>query len=313
MVIFIVLTLKDMKQLVLIMALVLTSLSAISQQLIDKVPFRIVENLIFVELCVNDCKQPLNFLFDSGAGITVVDTKVAEQLLIKVDSESNIRTAGKSLLSQESTSNTIKIGEHIKLDGVNLVLMNLSHIGEYLKTNVDGVIGFDLLNQYIVETHIDYKEVRFYEFNNFIYMGASEPYPLTTLESNLFGVMIEVLPKNTNQPISLNFEVDTGAANFLTFHNKTINDYQLLDDNKRKRFSHGFGADSTITKNMRGKVRSVSFGGKTWKNIPVVFEIDPINSRDNSIADGLIGQELLLDFNITYNLKEQVIYFEHRL
>lgn len=64
---------------------------------------------------------------------------------------------------------------------------------------------------------------------------------------------------------------------------------------------------------MRSKVKSVSFGGKTWKNIPVVFEIDSINSRNNSLADGLIGQELLLDFNITYNLKEQVIYFEHRL
>ena len=132
------------------------------------------------------------------------------------------------------------------------------------------------------------------------------------MESNLFGILIEVLPKNKTESTILNFQIDTGADNYLTFHNKAVQEYQLINPKKRHKMIKGFGADSTITTNIRSKVSEVIFGGKKWKNIPVTFEVDPINARENSLADGLIGQRLLLDFNITYNLIKRLVYLEKR-
>ena len=283
-----------------------------SQEPIETIPFELVHNLIFIEVRINDAEKPLNFLFDTGAGVTVIDSKISEQLSLPIMGNAKINTSGKSLLSKESTANSLTIGKKILLDSVNLILMDLTHISRYLNTTVDGVIGFDLLNTFITETNIDREEVRFYDPKTFIYKGDGVPLELTTLESNLFGIVINAVPKNRREPIELNFQIDTGADNYLTFHTKTIEEHQLLDTNKKPTFREGFGADATITNNIRSKVNTVSFGGEKWKYIPVMFEVDPINKRENSLAEGLIGQRLLLDFNIIYHLDERIVYFEKR-
>jgi predicted aspartyl protease len=296
----------------IILILIFTSFRGTSQDLIESIPMRFIDNYIFIEVAVNDNEKPLNFLFDTGAGITVVDNNIAKQLSLDINKESKISTSGKSLLSKESTSNIVKIGKSVHLDSINLILMDLSHLSKYLNTNVDGVIGYDLLSRFIIETNIDNKVFKFYEYDTFLYKGNSKPIELTRLESNLFGILINVIPKNRRESIVLNFEIDTGADNYLSFHNKIVEKYQLVDLNKKQKLRKGFGADSTITNNIRSKVKLVEFGGKKWKNIPVMFEVDPINKRENSLADGLIGQRLLLDFNIIYNLKKRLIYLENR-
>jgi hypothetical protein len=50
--------------------------------------------------------------------------------------------------------------------------------------------------------------------------------------------------------------------------------------------------------------------GKVWKRVPVVLEVDPLNRESERKADGLIGQSLLLDFIITYDLSRKTAYFE---
>ncbi len=283
-----------------------------AQNLIEAVPIKFVDNYIFVEITVNNQNKPLNFWFDTGAGITVINTDVAKQLSIDITGESKINTSGKSLVSKESNLNELKIGENLILENITLVLMDLSHLTKYLNTNVDGVIGYDLLEKFITETNIDDKEIRFYSPIDFIFEGNAKTLELTTLESNLFGILIKTIPKNKTENITLNLQIDTGADNYLTFHNKIVKEHQLINSKKRQKTIKGFGADSTIATNVRSKVSEIDFGDKKWKNIPVTLEVDPINKRENSLADGLIGQRLLLDFNITYNLTERLVYLEKR-
>jgi predicted aspartyl protease len=282
------------------------------QNLIEVVPIKFVDNYIFVEITINNKSRPLNFWFDTGAGITVIDTDVAKQLSIDVTGESKINTSGKSLVSKESALNELKIGEKLNLENITLVLMDLSHLSKYLNTNVDGVIGYDLLEKFITETNIDDKKIRFYSPIDYVFKGNAKTIELTTLESNLFGILIETVPKNQSESTTLNLQIDTGADNYLTFHNKIVKEHQLINSKKRQKTIKGFGADSSIVTNVRGKVSQIGFGDKKWRNVPVTFEVDPINSRENSLADGLLGQRLLLDFNITYNLKERLVYFEKR-
>ena len=285
-------------------------ISVNSQDPIETIPFKLAHNLIFIEVQINNFEKPLNFLFDTGAGITVIETNIAAQLSLKINGESKISTSGKSLISEESTANTVRIGKKVTLENINLILMDLNHLSTYLNTTIDGVIGYDLLHKFVTETNIDRQVFRFYEPNTFAYKGNSEPIKLTTLESNLFGILINVTPKHGHDQITLNFEIDTGAQNYLTFHNMTVKKHNLINKNKKQKFKKGFGADPTITTNIRSKVKTVSFGGKKWRNIPVMLEVDPINIRKNSLADGLIGQRLLLDFNIIYDLKKKLVYFE---
>ncbi len=282
------------------------------QLVIDKTPIRLIENLIFIEIKVNNSTKPLNFMFDTGAGITVIDRKIAKELQLPIAGELKIGTSGKTVQSEVSEKNRLLIGEHFKLDSISLALMDLSHLSTYFKLNVDGIIGFDLLRKIITETNIDALEMRFYSDEAYNFNGMAEPLQLIGLESNHLGLPIKIIPKGTKNGIMLIIKIDTAAGNYLTFHNTAVIEHQLINPNKKYKTKKGFGVDATITHNLKGKIASAFFATKEWKNIPVVFEVDPLNEGSERQADGLIGQKMLLDFNITYNLKEGIVYLEKR-
>jgi hypothetical protein len=301
-----------MKKLIILISVLLTSISAVTQELIYKAPIQLVEDLIFMELYVNDSKEPLSFLFDSGAGITVIDTKTANELKLNTSGISKIGTSGKSIDSKESSSNELRLDDNFKIENLKLFIMDLDHISDYLKITVDGIIGYDLLNQAIIETNIDLMEIRLFKKANYTYLGNAHQLKLIDLESNHFGLPIEIKPKGSKEILTLIVKIDTGAANYLTFHNDMITKYNLIDKKKKYNIKKGFGADSTITRNLKSKIALAKFALKEWKNIPVILEVDSLNQSSKRKADGLIGQKMLLDFNITYILDKKIIYLEER-
>lgn len=301
-----------MRKLILTVSLFLTSISIFSQELIDRIPIQVVDNLLFFKLHINNSKEPLNFMFDSGAGVTVIDTKVSKKLKLDISGTARIETSGKTLEAKESLSNELILSRNFKVDDVSLLLMDLSHISELLKVNVDGIIGFDLLKSTILETNIDLMEILLFKVANYKYDGNANALKLIELESNHFGLPVEIALKGSKKIITFIVKIDTGAANYLTFHNDAVKKHNLINQKKKYKIRKGFGADSTITSNLKGKISSAKFATVEWKNIPVIFEVDPLNQNSKKKADGLIGQEMLLDFNITYDLSAKTIYLEKR-
>ncbi|MCG1036970.1 retropepsin-like aspartic protease [Polaribacter sargassicola] len=301
-----------MKKLILIVLLFLTNISVFSQELIDKLPFKLVDNLIFFKLHINNSKEPLNFMFDSGAGVTVIDTKIANRLKLNISATTRIGTSGKTIETKESSLNKLKFSKNFKTDDISLFLMDLSHISKHLKVNVDGIIGYDLLKLAIVETNIDLMEIQLFKEANYKYKGNAKSLKLIDLESNHFGLPIEIIPKGSEKSITLIVKIDTGAPNYLTFHNNAVIKHNLIKPKKKYKIRKGFGADATITSNLKGKISSAKFASVEWKNIPAIFEVDPLNKNSKRKADGLIGQQMLLDFNITYLLNTKTIYLEKR-
>ena len=133
-----------------------------SQAVTERIQMRLNKDLMFIELKINDSSEPLNFIFDSGAGVTVIDSQVASRLKLQVTGRSNIRTSGKALLSEESSGNSVHIGANTLLDSVDLIWMDLSHVSRFMNQPVHGFIGYDLLAAYIVETNVDALEMRFH-------------------------------------------------------------------------------------------------------------------------------------------------------
>ena len=288
------------------------TLRVATQPALETIPLTRVDHFLFVDIRVNEHTEPLHFLFDTGAGVTVVHTAVAEKLQLTISGESSISTAGKSVVSQESAHNTLHLGQALRLDSIELILMDLTHLRTYFDYPIDGVIGYDLLARYVTETRIDAQEMRLYAPADYTYTGPATGLELTTLESNLFGILIDVTPDKRSEPIVLNCEIDTGAGNYLTLHPATVSAHELIDARKRHKKISGFGAEATVTTNLERKIAEVHFGGQRWKKVPTTLEVDPVNHRRNSLADGLIGQRLLLDFNIVYDLPRRRMYLEVR-
>lgn len=282
------------------------------QSAIEVIPIDLVGNLIFIDVFVNDSEEPLHFLFDTGAGITVMDSTISRKIKLDVSDAIPIGTAGKTITSELSEQNQIRLGKKLLLDSISIAILNLSHLSSYLKTKVDGIIGNELLQKLVTETNIDAREMRFYDIKDFEYQRQGSAYKLTGLESGHLGIPFEIVARKKENPIGMILKIDTAADNYFTFHNETVNTHDLLQTNRRLKPKQGFGADATISNNLSGKIFSAEFGGKVFRNVPAVYEIDPLNSLSKRLADGLVGQAILLNFNITYHVGNGVAYFERR-
>lgn len=303
-----------MKRILLSLSLFSICNITFAQELLESVPIVLVDNLIFFQLKVND-SEDLNFMFDSGAGVTVFDSATAQKILLDITSNSRIRTAGKTITAQTSENNQLQIGQ-MHLDGISLEVIYLEHLSEYFKYKVDGIIGYDLFSRYVIETDIDNMKLNIYNAEGFIYQGQGDVNELIKIEGtgNQIGMNISIAPHNKDENIKLPFKIDTGAANHMTLFNHTVMQYDLIKKKNKYKTNKGFSADKTITSNHQGKVKKVSFGQLDWRNVPVVFTVDEINiaaSRESE-AYGLLGQKLLLDFNIIYDYAHGLIYLEKR-
>lgn len=301
-----------MYKLAIILFTLLYSKHVYSQNAIESVPIDLVDNLIFVDVFINKHNKPLHFLFDTGAGITVIDSNISIKINLSISDTISIGTAGKTIKSELSELNQVRLGKMLILNNVSIATMDLSHLSKYLKTNVDGVIGNELLQNLVTETNIDALKMSFYNFENYKYIDNGTPYELIGLESGHLGIPFEIVVQKGSSPIMMIFKIDTAADNYFTFHNETVTKYNLLENKRRLKPKQGFGVDATVSKNLSGKIAKAEFGGKTFKNLPVVFEVDPLNSTSKRLANGLVGQSVLINFNITYNLNNGLAYFERR-
>lgn len=282
-----------------------------SQEAIEIIPFKLVENLIFFEMQINDSPN-LTFLFDTGAGITVVNEKTAAQLNLKVDDTSSINTAGRTLTSLTANDNTLKIGNAILKD-VPLEIMYLEHLDQFFGFQIDCIIGYDLLERFVVRTDIDKEEILLYENLKYKYPGDGETLPIEILKYRRFTVPVAFQTPDKQQ-VERSFLVDTAFPKYLKLHNKTVRQFKLIEEDKKYKVSEGFSADSLVTQNYRSNLKAVAFARKKWNRIPVELEIDKVNveASQKTKAYGIIGQAMLLDFNIVYDYKRKQMFLEVR-
>lgn len=300
-----------MKYFFLLYIIVISYGVTVAQQRLAKVPIQINSDLIFVELTIND-SESLNFLFDTAAGVSIADDDLIDRMGLVLTGSSRSRTTGRSIQAERSANNSLEIGG-ITLDSITLTVIDLDHLSEYFEYRIDGIIGFDLLKNFVVDVNIDQMKMTIYDPVNFVYTDDGIAMKVQNLEANHFGVPVSFIPKKQREEITLIFNFDTACVEHLIFHNHTLQEYDLLPKAKYK-ISRGFGADTTITRNVRTKLRSVSFAGQQWKKPSVVFQVDPISirSKKNSQAKGLIGQKVLINFNIVYDLSKETIYLDPR-
>ncbi len=283
-----------------------------AQAPLAELPMTMRGKLLFIDVYLNDDPTPLHVLFDSGAGVTVVDSKVARERGLVLSGALSIGTSGKRVQADRSPGNTIRLGERYMLDSVELYLMDLAHLSAHYKTPIDAILGTDLLSRAVVCTDLDAMRMRIHDPRTYVHAGSAAALTATELDSGTYGFPMQVVPDGRKDTIEVLVKIDTGADNHLTFYNHAVAAHGLMREGKRYRSVRGFGAEPTMTHNRRGRLVAATVGGHTWRKVPVVYQVDPVNALSKHACDGLIGQQLLNDFTITYDLPAGKVYLEPR-
>ena len=128
-----------------------------------KIPIkRMASGHLYVNVLLNGVKG--EFILDTGAGATVVETNRKDKFKLQTDdSENSGAGAGGTQTLQKAINNTLKLGSLTK-SKFDLYIMNLDHVNNALSSmglkEIDGVIGADILTEN--KAIIDYSNLILY-------------------------------------------------------------------------------------------------------------------------------------------------------
>ena len=269
------------------------------------VPFELANNLIIVKVRVNSSK-PLHFIFDTGASISVIDPQSAKAL--------RLRAKGK--LELEATGGSVQSGligpVSLSLTGVTvfnqtLATVDLDVIAPLFGFKIDGIIGHDFINNFVVE--IDYSAglMNLYETSSYTYSGAGESIPVELVEKTPFARGRIVL--SGREPIEGKFEVDTGGTGILGLNTPFVNKHKMLETLTSHAESKlgGAGGSSAAVK---AHVHAVEVGSLVIKNPLVVFAQGTEGNEGSTESDGELGGGFFGQFKMILDYSRSKIILE---
>lgn len=176
-----------------------------------QVKIELVKNFIIFQAQIG-VSNPLNFIFDSAAGPTVVDSATAQKLNLIFSKSVHVGTASRTIDVKNSDQYQLTVGDIlVKID---LVALELDHLSKYLGIEIDGILGVDLMKAFIVETNIDSHHINLYALRRYTYNGSGTILELTKFPSKHLGSKCCTSSrKNTEKMLVL--KIDTAYPDFV--------------------------------------------------------------------------------------------------
>jgi hypothetical protein len=269
-----------------------------------KIPFELFGNLVLLQVRVND-SDSLRFILDTGADTSVIDAQQAKALRLKPQGKM-VGSGGGGTAEATFTK-----GVSINLQGVQLLdqtiyvlpLESLSALGR----KIDGVLGNDVLKEFVVE--IDYLAgtINLYEPQSYRYSGSGEFIPLT-MDDGLLFLRASITPQGL-APIEAKFEIDSGSTGAILLNTPFVQSHNLLAT-VPKAIQTNIGGVGGTAKMLIGRVKSLRLGQFAIDHPITRFSQATQGDYASSKYDGLIGGEILRRFKVIFDYSRRQMILE---
>ena len=273
-----------------------------------RLPFESYHGLIFLTARVNG-SEPLSFLFDTGASLTVINEPRAAALgLTLLD---NRRITGGD--GGEGTMNfafakgvAIDLGDaRFAPDQVGVTSFALAE--KFLGHPMDGVLGVDFISRYVVEIDYAGKTLTLYEPKAYRAGRADatgETLPLRMI--NGYPCVSARLKLPGREALDLVFGIDTGGGGgSMGLNSPLVTRRKLIESMPRvvPGFAAGVSGESPV---VTGRAESLTLGRVAILNPTVGFSQATKGAYSWADFDGFLGSEIWRRFRVTldYSRKE---------
>lgn len=290
-----------MKKIALLLASLIPLLS-FAQTPTKSIPFELFGDHIIIQLSV-DGSDPLDFIFDSGDGITVIDEEIADQLhLVKEKVILNQGTVTGSLIKH----NKLEIGDYLLEKNIKVYSTDLDHLEISLGRDFDGIIGYDLLHHHAVRIDYDNMKFEIYEHGQHPKKGEAIPFKLNTAIPTIKGNVV----LNNGEPHPGTFFVMTGAGTTLDFNSPYAEEYDVIHKTGEHYFYYVKSISEDETKHYEGMVKSFTFGKQKFEDLPIGISQAKSGTQAHEKVSGILGNKILSRYNVIFDLPAKLIYLE---
>ena len=294
-----------MKSLFALIFICLTLVTSQAQSPIQTGDFELFGDHIFVKLSVDD-SDPLDFILDTGDGLTVIDLDIAQELKLPMDHKQTTTSAQGSITGALIKHNKIELGDFVLEKNIKVYATDLDHLEISIGRNIDGIIGYDMLHHHVVRIDYDQMKLEVYDSGSYPKRGEELSFKFHTA----IPVVTASVILNNDQNLEGNFFLNTGAGTTLDFNTPFANANGIIDKTGEHYSYLVKGLGKEETRHYEGRVKTLKLGNISYDNVPIgISQVQSGIQGDKKIS-GIIGNKILSRYNILFDYKTHKIYLE---
>ena len=262
--------------------------------------------LIYLQVRVNGFK-PLWFILDTGASSgSFLNVKWVKPLGLQLQDKQVVSEPGGDV-----EMGSIK-GVSLSLPGVDLfnqklVTAPLSSLEPYVGRPLDGILGHDFINQFVVEINYADKVINLYDPQTYHYSGSGEIIPVA-IEKNMPFVQFGLMQPG-RETVKAKLELDTGSVEAIGLNGSFVKQANLIPDSQKKLVARGVAIGGE-TKGYRTRIKGIRIGRYLIDNPAINVTTDTGGYEGETKAAGIIGGEILRRFKTILDYHHQQIILE---
>lgn len=270
--------------------------------------FRLVNNMVVIPVEING--KELSFLLDSGIDKTILfNLKFSDSLELNQIEHIKINGLGEgeALSAIRSAGNRCRIGKVQNFSHLVYVLLDDTYdLSSKLGENVNGIIGGDLLRDFVVEIDYQSKKLTFYKQDAYLYKKCSdcEILPLE-FKGNKPYINLTINDQNNNLK-EVKLLIDSGGGDALwLFENKEKN-IEVPENYFRDFLGEGLGG-SIYGK--RSRIKELRLGSFIIENPTVAYpdSSSVVSAMKVGNRNGTLGAEILRRFKVVFDYEGKKI------
>ncbi|MGH7741477.1 MAG: aspartyl protease family protein, partial [Candidatus Eiseniibacteriota bacterium] len=273
-----------------------------------RLPFDYRGRHVWLKASINGA-PPADFLYDTGASITVIDSAYAARIGLESAGKIDAMGAGSSGGASFSVVKSLRV-ESADSDGVELadqrvgVLAINASLQPYFWRECAGVLGYSFISQFVNEVDYDHATITLYDPHNFSYQGSGARFPMT-----LAGTT-PVIRMRLDGKIEGDYRLDVGSNSTVDLHGPFVRANALEPGRHSATLEvsgAGFGGEFSSRLMRMKRIDAGPFG---WDDPLVSLSGATTGALASEDYAGNVGNHILERFKCTYDYDRHAVYLE---
>ena len=300
----------NLKQIIVFFILFTLSFSGIAQEKFHlsnnlkkvNISFQLLNNLMVIPITVNGTE--LLFLLDTGVDKTILfNLETKNALRIGAMEKIKVQGLGEGEVIQafKSRNNNLRIGQIIGKNQLVYVLRDAQfELSAKMGVDINGIIGGDLIEDFIVKINYISKKITFYDPEFFEYKNCRGCATLP-LEFYKGKPLLKVTVENhLDEEFDVKLLIDSGGSDALWLFEKSHPNIEVPENHFSDWLGQGLAGD---IHGKRSKINKLKIGAFRFDNVSVSYpdSTSIVSVQNNKERNGTLGADILRRFHIIYD------------
>ncbi len=274
----------------------------------SSISFQLLNNLIVIPVEVNGIE--LLFLLDTGVDRTIL-FNLATKNSVRLQGMEKIRLQGlgegSAIEALKSKNNTLRIDQVIGKRQMIYVLRDAQfQLSAKMGIDINGIIGGDLIEDFIVKVNYSTKKITFYDpaFYKYKNCKGCSTFPLEFYKRKpLINVKVE---NHLDEKFDVKLLIDSGGSDALWLFESSHPKIEVPENYFTDLLGQGLGGNIY---GKRSKINKLKIGNFDFENVSVSYpdSTSIVSVQKNKERNGTLGSEILKRFHIIYDYGNSTI------